>query len=71
MDDLVQVLSGTSMAAPFVTGLVAYAIAGNRTLAADPGLMKEWVRMTALKGVVGTRQGVAEGDYGLLASNGS
>lgn len=58
------------MAAPFVTGLVAYAIAGNSTLAGNTGLMKEWVRMVALEGLVKTREGVVNGDSGLLASNG-
>jgi cerevisin len=45
--DMVNDLSGTSMATPHVTGIVAYAM-GNQTLANDPALMKEWVRMTAL-----------------------
>ena len=42
-------LSGTSMATPHVTGIVAYAMA-NSTLAGDPALMKEWIRMTAVSG---------------------
>lgn len=67
---VVKALYGTSMATPFVTGLVAYAMA-NATLAADVGLMKEWVRMTALSGVVAAPEGgVVLGDEGLLASNG-
>lgn len=45
--NMINTLSGTSMATPHVTGIVAYAMA-NATLAADPTLMKEWVRMTAL-----------------------
>lgn len=45
--NMVNSLSGTSMAAPHVTGIVAYAMA-NRTLAENPGLMKEWIRMVAL-----------------------
>lgn len=57
------------MATPFVTGLVAYAMA-NATLAADVGLMKEWVRMTALSGIVVPGGSTVLGDEGLLASNG-
>jgi cerevisin len=45
--NMINSLSGTSMATPHVTGIVAYAMA-NRTLASDPALMKEWVRDTAL-----------------------
>jgi cerevisin len=45
--NMINTLSGTSMATPHVTGIVAYAMA-NQTLASDPALMKEWVRMTAL-----------------------
>ncbi|KAM0714880.1 hypothetical protein Q7P37_009345 [Cladosporium fusiforme] len=57
--DMVNVLSGTSMATPHVTGIVAYAMA-NSTLAGNPGLMKEWVRM----------QGLPRGDGTVLANNG-
>ncbi|KAK4545712.1 hypothetical protein LTR36_002666 [Oleoguttula mirabilis] len=57
--NMVNSLSGTSMATPHVTGIVAYAM-GNETLAQNPGLMKEWVRMTALQLSDGT----------LLANNG-
>lgn len=57
--DVVNVLSGTSMATPHVTGIVAYAMA-NSTLAGNPGLMKEWVRM----------QGLPRGDGTVLANNG-
>ncbi|EGP92120.1 unnamed protein product [Zymoseptoria tritici ST99CH_1A5] len=45
--NMINSLSGTSMAAPHVTGIIAYAMA-NRTLAENPGLMKEWIRMVAL-----------------------
>lgn len=58
-EDMVNVLSGTSMATPHVTGIVAYAMA-NATLAGDTGLMKEWVRM----------QGLPRGDGTVLANNG-
>jgi cerevisin len=57
--DVVNVLSGTSMATPHVTGIVAYAMA-NSTLAGNPGLMKEWIRM----------QGLPRGDGTVLANNG-
>lgn len=57
--NMVNVLSGTSMATPHVTGIVAYAMA-NSTLATNPGLMKEWIRMMALPMSDGT----------LLANNG-
>jgi cerevisin len=57
--DVVNVLSGTSMATPHVTGIVAYAMA-NSTLANSPGLMKEWIRM----------QGLPRGDGTVLANNG-
>lgn len=57
--DVVNVLSGTSMATPHVTGIVAYAMA-NSTLAGNPGLMKEWIRMQALP----------RGDGTVLVNNG-
>ncbi|KAI6797366.1 hypothetical protein KC361_g3912 [Hortaea werneckii] len=46
--NMIESLSGTSMATPHVTGIVACAMGGNATLARDPGLMKEWVRMQAV-----------------------
>ncbi|GIZ39996.1 hypothetical protein CKM354_000335400 [Cercospora kikuchii] len=45
--NMVNSLSGTSMATPHVTGIIAYAMK-NKTLAASPSLMKKWLRMTAL-----------------------
>jgi len=63
--DMVNSLSGTSMATPHVTGIVAYAM-GNATLAGDPGLMKEWVRMTALQG----KDGVALANNGVQSDSG-
>ena len=47
--NMINSLTGTSMATPHVTGIVAYAMA-NDTLAQNPALMKEWIRMTALSG---------------------
>ncbi|KAF1347060.1 peptidase S8/S53 domain-containing protein [Delphinella strobiligena] len=71
-NDQLKMLSGTSMATPFVTGLLAYAMADNATLAKSPALMKEWIKDVALSGIVGVGKGrsVVEGDMGLLASNG-
>ncbi|KAK0936369.1 hypothetical protein LTR29_012042 [Friedmanniomyces endolithicus] len=71
--DMVNSLSGTSMATPHVTGIVACAMQGNATLAGDPGLMKEWVRMMGLGvstggdgngGVVVANNGVRGGEGG-------
>ena len=45
--NMIKSLTGTSMATPHVTGIVAYAMA-NTTLASNPALMKEWMRMTAI-----------------------
>jgi len=66
---MVNSLSGTSMATPHVTGIVAYAM-GNASLAADPGLMKEWLRMTGLQlgdGMIVANNGVqADRGAGIL-----
>ncbi|EME87526.1 uncharacterized protein MYCFIDRAFT_212921 [Pseudocercospora fijiensis CIRAD86] len=63
--NMVNSLSGTSMATPHVTGIIAYAMAANRTMARNPGLMKEWVRMQALdagNGIMVANNGV-QGPY--------
>ena len=57
--NMINLLSGTSMATPHVAGIVAYAMALNSSLAASPSLMKEWVRSVSL----------ALPDGSLLASN--
>lgn len=51
--NMINMLTGTSMATPHVTGIVAYAMV-NQTLAGNPGLMKEWVSLNALKMQDGT-----------------
>ena len=58
--NMINILDGTSMATPHVTGIVAYAMANNSTLAQNPGLMKEYIRMMALPLADGT----------LMANNG-
>ncbi|KAK3670555.1 hypothetical protein LTR78_009523 [Recurvomyces mirabilis] len=69
--NFVNALSGTSMATPHVTGIVAYAM-GNATLAGDPGLMKEWVRMMGVQVRGGTGSGSGSGSSGgvVVANNG-
>ncbi|GAB1728860.1 hypothetical protein NU195Hw_g8871t1 [Hortaea werneckii] len=68
--NMIESLSGTSMATPHVTGIVACAMAGNATLAGDPGLMKEWVRMQAVAspatpGIRVANNGIKDfGDFG-------
>ncbi|KAK5677552.1 hypothetical protein LTS10_010124 [Elasticomyces elasticus] len=62
--EMVNSLSGTSMATPHVTGVVAGLIGGNATLAGSPGEMKEWIRMMALA------QGDGKGGMMSVVSNG-
>jgi cerevisin len=65
--NMINSLSGTSMATPHVTGIVAYAMV-NSTLAGSPSLMKEWVHMNALAMSDGTL--VANNGVGSVESTG-
>ncbi|KAK4560653.1 hypothetical protein LTR86_005231 [Recurvomyces mirabilis] len=67
--NFVNALSGTSMATPHVTGIVAYAM-GNATLARDPGLMKEWVGMMGVQVGGGSGSGSGSGSGVVMANNG-
>ena len=51
-NNTVQYLDGTSMATPHVTGVMAYLMAANATLAADPAAMKQYLQTSALTKVV-------------------
>jgi cerevisin len=65
--NMVNSLDGTSMAAPHVTGIIAYAMANNATLARNPALMKEWIRSVALQledGTLLANNGVRGGESG-------
>ena len=53
--NMINRLSGTSMATPHVTGMVAYLMAQNATLAASPALMKQYILDHALPLPDGTR----------------
>ncbi|OCK77614.1 subtilisin-like protein, partial [Lepidopterella palustris CBS 459.81] len=67
-DNVINTLSGTSMATPHVTGVMAYMMAKDTSLAADPAKLKAALLQTALAGSVsGTADG---GDQKLLLNNG-
>ncbi len=66
----VNILAGTSMACPHVTGLMAYLMAKNQTLAGSPAEMKSFLASTALSQVVTTTRPISKGDLGLLVNNG-
>ncbi|KAK7554498.1 subtilisin-like protease [Phyllosticta paracitricarpa] len=51
-DNTIQYLSGTSMACPHVTGVMAYLMAHNVTLGQNPQAMKELLKTTALSDLV-------------------
>ncbi len=64
----INVLSGTSMACPHVTGVMATLMVDDPRLAGDPAAMKKFLRETSLRDVVRGRP--ASGDPMLLLNNG-
>ena len=67
-DTTIQCLSGTSMATPHVTGIMAYLMAQDASLAADPAKLKSALLSSALKSIV--TGSVNSGDQKLLLNNG-
>lgn len=64
----VNYLSGTSMACPHVTGVMAYLMAEDSSLAQNPAALKQKIRDMALKGAV--KGSAGKGDPMLLVNNG-
>ncbi|KAI9779184.1 MAG: hypothetical protein M1816_003663 [Peltula sp. TS41687] len=70
-DNAVNTLAGTSMACPFVTGLMAYLIARDSRLAQSPALMKETLTSASiLKSKLPQGPG-SSADLGPLLNNGA
>ncbi|KAF2085575.1 subtilisin-like protein, partial [Saccharata proteae CBS 121410] len=67
-DNVVQYLDGTSMATPHVTGVMAYMMVQDSSLAEDPAAMKDYLTRSALKNMV--TGSVASGGAKLLLNNG-
>jgi cerevisin len=61
--------SGTSMATPHVSGIVAYLMAQRSDLAKDPVAMKKFLLETSLKNVITTSLGMTVGNDSLLMVN--
>jgi cerevisin len=59
--------SGTSMATPHVSGIVAYLMTMNRNLAQSPAAMKKYILDTALKNMI---TGQVQNDALLMVNNG-
>ncbi|OCL11936.1 subtilisin-like protein [Glonium stellatum] len=67
-DTTIQYLSGTSMATPHVTGVMAYLMAQDASLAADPAKLKSTLLSSALQNIV--TGNVIAGDQKVLLNNG-
>jgi cerevisin len=67
-DNIINTLSGTSMACPHITGVMAYMMAKNAALAADPAALKSALLATGLKGDISGN--ALAGDAQILVNNG-
>ncbi|KAF2806830.1 subtilisin-like protein [Mytilinidion resinicola] len=67
-DNVINTLSGTSMACPHVTGVMAYMMARDAQLAADPAALKSALLSAGLKGAL--TGNTEAGDQKILVSNG-
>ncbi|KAI9843248.1 MAG: hypothetical protein M1837_006537 [Sclerophora amabilis] len=68
--DSVKSLSGTSMATPHVTGLMAYLMAQDQRLAGCPTCMKEYLAMSSAGTNLRPSSSMTKPDFGLLVNNG-
>ena len=68
LPNMLQPLSGTSMATPHVTGIIDYWAAERPDLAQNPAAMKAFLTSTALRGVISGRPNA--GDPMILVNNG-
>ncbi|PWW73008.1 subtilisin-like protein [Tuber magnatum] len=67
-NDVINTISGTSMACPHVTGLIAYYLGLDQSLKTDTAAMKEKVISTARQ--VTLDKSASTGDPGILVNNG-
>ncbi|KAI9827276.1 MAG: hypothetical protein M1832_005414 [Thelocarpon impressellum] len=66
----VNTLSGTSMATPLVSGMMAYLMGRNATLAGSPAAMKQFITQSSFTGALQPSAKMFPNDVGLLVNNG-
>ncbi|KAK7563745.1 peptidase S8/S53 domain-containing protein [Phyllosticta paracitricarpa] len=70
-DTTYAIASGTSMATPHISGLLAYFLAADSSLRSSPATLKSYVKSAALSGKLSAGEGnVYSGDALILANNG-
>ncbi|KAK7521356.1 subtilisin-like protease [Phyllosticta citriasiana] len=70
-DTTYAIASGTSMATPHISGLLAYFLAADSSLRSSPATLKSYVKRAALSGKLSAGEGnVYSGDALILANNG-